>query len=714
MSLLSEARFEKGWLKGTAQADLGTEDLNRHQPYQLLVRLKLRGTVLNGSIAATHDDPRPSPSRIGRSCRSSREAGGSVQALRCVGSRARGFGLRAADHLGRVRAHPGAASQLRLPRVAGGVAQGPAIAWTVDDHGRRNVWVATGPDFKARQLTSYADDDGQEITSLQVSADGAWVVYVRGGEHGGNWDTGLPTNTASQPLATKVAIWSAAFSGGPPHLLAEGDAPSISPDNRRVAFLKDGAAWMAPVDGSSEAKRLLFIRGRTKSLTWSPDGSRLAFVSSREAHALIGVYSDEKARFSGSRRPLRAMAHPAGLRTANASPSHGYPVTAAFRHRRSDSSRSPGLSGLPTRRPVRRSRVGRAASRCATRTQTRTWSGRAATASCSSPYQDGWQHLYSMSDSGGEPVLLTAGSYMVEDIALSADKQSLVFNANTGGDPDDIDRRHLYRVAVNGGKTRSLTSGIGLEWSPVITGSNQLVFVSATAQRPPLLATAPTEGGPVRLLTADLLPAVIRRSPGHAAAGDFQVGGCMTVHGQLFEPRSGSDKHAAVLYMHGGPQRQMLLGWHYMAYYSNDYAVNQYLVNRGYVVLAVNYRLGIGYGHDFQFPPGAGRRGAAEIPGHPSGGPVSAIVADVDARRVGLYGGSYGGYLTAMGLSHDSDLFAVGVDIHGVHNWTVDYGADELLPGKRFECRLTPGMRWKSPGSLRPLPPFQVGSRPYC
>src|SRR5690606_37045913 len=68
-----------------------------------------------------------------------------------------------------------------------------------------------------------------------------------------------------------------------------------------------------------------------------------------------------------------------------------------------------------------------------------------------------------------------------------------------------------------------------------------------------------------------------------------------TVYGQLFEPKGNAKtKRPAVVFIHGGPQRQMLLGWHYGDYYANAYALNQYLVSKGFVVLSVNYRLGIG------------------------------------------------------------------------------------------------------------------------
>jgi dipeptidyl aminopeptidase/acylaminoacyl peptidase len=118
----------------------------------------------------------------------------------------------------------------------------------------------------------------------------------------------------------------------------------------------------------------------------------------------------------------------------------------------------------------------------------------------------------------------------------------------------------------------------------------------------------------------------------------------------------------------------MLLGWHYMEYYSNGYAVNQYLANHGYVVLSVNYRLGIGYGHDFHHPPRAGAAGAAEYQDVRAGGQYLQALPGVDARRIGIWGGSYGGYLTALALARNSDIFRAGVDLHGVHNWMTQSG----------------------------------------
>lgn len=116
----------------------------------------------------------------------------------------------------------------------------------------------------------------------------------------------------------------------------------------------------------------------------------------------------------------------------------------------------------------------------------------------------------------------------------------------------------------------------------------------------------------------------------------------------------------------------MLLGWHYSDYYSNAYAMNQYLASRGFIVLSVNYRLGIGYGHDFHRPPNAGAQGASEYQDVKAAGEYLRTLPQVDPKRIGIYGGSYGGFLTALALARDSGVFAAGVDIHGVHNWTAE------------------------------------------
>jgi dipeptidyl aminopeptidase/acylaminoacyl peptidase len=122
----------------------------------------------------------------------------------------------------------------------------------------------------------------------------------------------------------------------------------------------------------------------------------------------------------------------------------------------------------------------------------------------------------------------------------------------------------------------------------------------------------------------------------------------------------------------------MLLGFHYMSYYHNTYAMNQYLATQGYIALSVNYRSGTGYGMEFREALNYGASGASEFQDVVGAGLYLRGRHDVDGRRIGIWGGSYGGYLTAMGLSRASDLFAAGVDIHGVHDWNT--GIKNFVP----------------------------------
>jgi dipeptidyl aminopeptidase/acylaminoacyl peptidase len=308
-------------------------------------------------------------------------------------------------------------------------------------------------------------------------------------------------------------------------------------------------------------------------------------------------------------------------------------------------------------------------------------------------YHDGWPHLYSVSTSqqGGwaassrnDALSLTPGNFMAEYIKLSGDGKWLVFCANAGPDKLDLDRRHVVRVPVDKPAMEVLTPGAGNEWTPVVTGDGSAIaYISATAQRAPLPTVMSLADKQVKLLGQEMITANFpEKSLVTPRKVTFNSSDGVIVHADVFEPAGGFGKKPAIIYIHGGPPRQMLLGWHYSDYYSNAYASNQYLTSLGFIVLSVNYRLGIGYGFDFHQPPNAGTNGAAEYLDIKAAGEWLAKQPNVDASRIGVYGGSYGGYLVALALGKDSKLFAAGVDIHGVHDRTIDRTRNLVSPDK--------------------------------
>lgn len=556
--------------------------------------------------------------------------------------------------------------------------RGDRFAWTSVERGARTLWVAEGPAFVPRRLFGSGEDDGQELSNVAFSGDGRHVVFVRGGDHGANWPAagGLQPNPLGRPAQPKLEIWSAAVDGSASRLLGEGDEPVPSPRGDRVVFVKGQELWVVPLDGSRPAERLLFARGTSHSPVWSPDGSRLAFVSDRGDLAYIAVYEDD-----GDARPLVYLAPSTSRDAAPRWSPDGRRVAFIRRPGRGGAARPPLLeSRLPWAIWVADAGGGEAreiwrSPQTPHGDYPRTlwgpnlhWAAGDRLVFLSEA--DGWPHLYSVAPAGGDALLLTPGAYMVEYVTLSADRRFVIYNANAGSHPDDLERRHLFRVPVDEAAPVVLTEGPGIEWQPAAAASGAvLAYLASDARTPPAVWVKPLPKGPGRPLVTLAVPPTFPTArlvvPEHVT---FAAPDGLTVHGQLFKASRGPGRGPAVVFVHGGPPRQMLLGWHYRYYYAGSYALNQYLASRGYVVLSVNYRLGIGYGYDFQHPERAGVRGASEYQDVVAGARYLQGRPDVDPARIGIWGGSYGGYLVALALGRNSDVFAAGVDIHGVHD----------------------------------------------
>ncbi|HXE67328.1 MAG TPA: prolyl oligopeptidase family serine peptidase, partial [Rhodanobacteraceae bacterium] len=568
---------------------------------------------------------------------------------------------------------------------------GDRIAWVINQNGVRNVWVAKAPDFKPRQVTRFTQDDGQEITQLTFSSSGNALVFVRGGDHDANWPVKAAVDPASSPVEPKVMIWAVDLHANTAREVTEGDAPALSADGK-LAYIKDDQVWTAPLSASDKAKpkQLFFDHGKDGDLHWSPDGKRLAFVSNRGDHAFIGVFTNDPT-------PLLYVSPSTEVDGDPRWSPDGTQI--AF-------TRQPGNGGPPqpilqqTPQPwsirVADARTGQA--RVVWQSPDTLVGSYPQTAGGSNLHWadggsklvfladlDGWPHLYSIGTNGGTPTLLTPGSFMVEDVVMAPGGRSIVYSANTGTTKDDNDRRHLFRVSVDRADAKALTSGTSIQTSPAAAG-DAVAYIDAGAQRPPLVSVMQADGNGQHALQAGLIPAdfptaqlVIPQAVTFKAADGTEI------QGQLFRSADAGANQPGMIFVHGGPPRQMLLGWHYMDYYTNSYAVNQYLATHGFTVLSVNYRLGIGYGHAFHNPPHWGPTGASEYQDVVAGAQYLQHVHGVDPARIGIWGGSYGGYLTALALARNSDIFKAGVDMHGLHDWSRDIGEWFGKPDGRYE-----------------------------
>lgn len=549
----------------------------------------------------------------------------------------------------------------------------PRIAWVFDARGERNIWIADAPAFAARQVTHYQGDNGQDIFSPKLTPDGKTVVYARGSEISREGHVANPSTENKEP---KQQVWAADVETGKPRLL--GDMGCDEEDCEDIELSPDGAwavwvgakhhLWIAAVAGDKPAHQLTELRGSESEQQWSPDGTRIAFRSNRGDHSFIAVYNvaedkvhyiaptvdhDFAPRWSNDGRQLAYLKTPGAEAHQPLIPQP--PVTwsiwlanadAGITRRLWKSGNTMNDSLPPSAVSSFKFGIGGRIVFCSER--------------------DGRNHLYTVSVQGGDATLLTPGEFDVEDVTLSADKNYIYYTSNQ----NDVDRRHVWQVNTVGWPPKAVSKGATIEWSPLVMADGTIVSFGSSATTPAM---------PYHLIENSREMIAKSALPGDFPSDQlvepkqvtFKSEDGLEIHGQLFVPRiKTAASGAALIFAHGGPPRQMMLGFHYMYYYHNAYAENQYLASQGYTVLAVNYRLGVMYGAAFRRPENAAWRGASEYKDVLAAAKYLQGLESVDRKRIGIWGGSYGGLLTALALARNSDIFAAGADFHGVHDWS--------------------------------------------
>ena len=544
------------------------------------------------------------------------------------------------------------ADALALPTASAltGAADVARFAWVENAAGTRNIWTGARGQ-PPRPLTAFTGDDGTQLYGLAFSRDGTSLAFVRGGDEEYPYEEDLP-NPSAAFSAPAQQIFVVAAEGGSPNLIGRGHSPTFSPDGGRLAFTRRGELWLWTRGG--EARQLAGVTGEIGRLSWSPDGTRLLFAESRGEHSYVAIFEGDRLRYldPGLGQSVEPIFSPDGREVAFIrfmSP----PAGAAAEDGRFWSIRIVDLA-TGRARTLWAAPAGPGSRYAGTRSRNLFWSrdGRILF-----PWEKtGWLHVYALDASrGGEPRALTAGAFEVETFLLDSARTALLYAANDG----HIDGRNIWRRPLGSGAATRLSPADSIATYPTFAG-DAVAAIATDVSRPAHAVLLGDRAAPLGRVHAAV---------GFAApeAVTFRAADGLEIRGQLFRGRGGG-RRPAIVYVHGGPRRQMLLGFHPSRYYSNAYAMNQHLAAQGYHVLAVNYRGGTGYGQAFRDAPETGREGASEYRDILAAGRWLEARRDVDPARIGIWGGSWGGYLTALALARDSALFASGVDFHGVHS----------------------------------------------
>ncbi len=283
--------------------------------------------------------------------------------------------------------------------------------------------------------------------------------------------------------------------------------------------------------------------------------------------------------------------------------------------------------------------------------------------------RDGWMHLYTLdvSDPNAKAKQLTSGKWEITNAALSQDGKKF-YVTSTEVHPGE---RHIYGMTVDGGARTKLTSMTGSNEGPVSPDDSTIGLVYSYSNKPPEVYVMPnTPGAAARQVTTT--PTAEWRSFNwiDPKVITFKARDGVDVYARLFTPEMiGARRaplHPGVVFVHGAGYAQN--AHKFWASYFREYMFHNLLASRGYVVLDVDYRASSGYGRDWRTAIYR-HMGGKDLDDIVDGAKYLVASQQVDAKRIGVYGGSYGGFITLMAMFTTPDVFAAGAALRPVTDW---------------------------------------------
>ena len=283
--------------------------------------------------------------------------------------------------------------------------------------------------------------------------------------------------------------------------------------------------------------------------------------------------------------------------------------------------------------------------------------------------RDGWMHLYTLdlSTENGKTKQLTEGKWEISSADLSQDGKTF-YLTTTEAHPGE---RHLYALAVDGGARTKITSMVGSNQAEVSPDDSSLGLIYSYSNKPPEVFVMPNrQGASAKQVT--VTPTAAWRSFGWIDPQiiTFPARDGVPVHARLFTPEMIGAKRdpsrPGVVFVHGAGYAQN--AHKYWASYFREYMFHNLLASRGYVVLDVDYRASSGYGRDWRTAIYR-HMGGKDLEDIVDGARYLSAKEQVNPRRIGVYGGSYGGFITLMAMFTTPDVFAAGAALRPVTDW---------------------------------------------